>query len=157
MKLKVIKAIKGLVPGDILNYNEKDDVYEIYKVDVDISEKEEVKKTLKVSIASYLVNDFKDYLSYVDNDGNEIIVEEFRYKESPEYKEEAPITEITKPEEAIAEWQSECIKLENKIQKLEKELEEAKSLVDMRKVYHPVIPSYTIRPMSIGELLNCYN
>ena len=81
MKLKVIKAIKGLVPGDILEYNEKDDSYEIWKVEEDISEGKQTKKTLKVVISSYLVNDYKEYLEFIDNEGNSIQVEEFEYKD----------------------------------------------------------------------------
>lgn len=146
MKLKVIKAIKGLVPGDILNYNEKDDVYEIYKVDVDISENEEVKKTLKVSIASYLVDDFKDNFAYVDDDGNEIVVEEFRWKDSPDYKDDL-VKEVAQPtpsksEEAIATWQSEVIKLSNKIQELEKELEGYKQPSGYNVVYTTFPPMF---------------
>lgn len=145
MKLKVTKAIKGLVPGDILNYNEKDDVYEIYKVDVDISENEEVKKILKVSIASYLVDDYKDYLSYIDNDGNEMVVEEFKWKESPEYKEKTPIN----PTETIDDWKSEVIKLSNKIQELEKELEGYKQPNGYNAIYTTYPPMYGRRSFSI--------
>jgi hypothetical protein len=134
MKLKVTKAIKGLVPGDILNYNEKDDVYEIYKVDVDISENEEVKKTLKVSIASYLVDDFKDNFAYVDEDGNTITVEEFRWQDSPRVG-----TEVSTIDKQIEEING----LKKKIEELEKEVEGYKQ----PKVDGYSIPYIAFQPM----------
>jgi serine protease inhibitor len=119
MRLKVKHAIKGLVPGDILTYNEKDASYEIWKIEEDISDKGNTKKTLKVTIGDWLVNDYKEYLDYIDDDGNVIQVEEFEYKEKGK-----PVQST----ETIEDWKSECIKLSNRIIELEKQLDEYRQI-----------------------------
>lgn len=115
MKLKVIKEIKGLVPGDILDYNENNDSFEISKVEENITESGVSKKTLKVTIASYLVEDFKDYFITIDDEGNPITEERIRYSDNPENKDEIDIKEDNRVEE-----------LTKKVEELQKELEEVK-------------------------------
>jgi len=138
MRLKVIKEIKGLVPGDILTYNSTSDSYDLYKVEEDISESGVTKKTIKITIGEWLVSDYLDYFIYIDKDGNEIIVNELTYDESPSKKEakkeaekesvkELPNINTT---ETIEDWKSEVIKLTNKIKELEKELEDYKNPID---------------------------
>jgi len=154
MKLKVIKAIKGLVPGDILEYNNNYDRYEIYKVEEDISNDNHTKKTLNVLVDNYLLNDLKDYLQLVDEDLNPMEVERITYKDSPTYEEDCKceaketlqpcIKEPTKSredklEEDIQAWQSEVIKLSNKIIELEKQLEAVspKQIVKEFPIHYP--------------------
>lgn len=139
MKLKVIKEIKGLVPGDELVYNEKNDQYEIFKVEEDISDSGVTKKSIKVTIGSWLVEDFKDYLVYVDDDGNQIVVNNINYSDSPDYKkDEAPI--------AVAE-KSEVDTLKEKVQELEKELDEYKKVPGVNpQTFYVRIPDHWSYP-----------
>jgi hypothetical protein len=142
MKLKVIKAVKGLVPGDILDYNEKDSSYEIFKVEEDITESGSSKKSLKVTIPEYLVDDFKEFFTWVDDDGDKVTVEEFRYKDSPNYEPDM-VEEVAKPSpvevsEPISFAMYETLK--QKISNLERQLEEYSS---KQPINYPV---YTIYP-----------
>jgi hypothetical protein len=169
MKLKVIQAIKGLVPGDILEYNKENDNYEIYKVEEDISDTNHSKKTLNVTIGSWLIYDFKDYLQLVDDDLSPISIERITYQDSLNYEEDC-IKEVAEPtpvkydpievditsdygeklikllkkntklEEDVQAWQSEVIKLSNKIIDLEKQLE----VVNLERVVRE-IPTHNIR------------
>lgn len=139
MKLKVTQTIKGLVPGDILYYINRGDnrggLYEINKVEEDISDTTSTKKQLKVTIDEWYVKNWKDYFTYIDDDDNEIVVEELEYINgslSEQYqteisdlrKEKDDLTKTnTKLEEDIQAWQSEVIKLNNKIIDLQKQLE----------------------------------
>jgi hypothetical protein len=143
MKLKVIKAVKGLVPGDILDYNEKDSNYEILKVEEDITESGSSKKSLKVTIPEYLVDDFKEFFTWVDDDGNDMKVEEFRYKDSPNYESDV-VKEVAKPSEP-----TDLDLLRQKVIDLEKQLDEYKNPIDgyiqhiKNRVYNiPVVYTY---------------
>jgi hypothetical protein len=84
MNLKVIKPIKGLVEGDILYYNQEQDQYEITKIDEEVSDNKTSKKTLKVIIGAWLVDDNKEFFKYVDDDGNDMTLEEFKYEQKEE-------------------------------------------------------------------------
>lgn len=126
MKLKVIKEIKGLVPGDILDYNENNDSFEISKVEENITESGVSKKTLKVTIASYLVEDFKDYFITIDDEGNPITEERIRYSDNPENKDEIDIKEDNKVEE-----------LTKKVEELQKELDRYKQSDYVITTYPP--------------------
>jgi hypothetical protein len=86
MKLKVIKPVKGLVEGDILDYNEEKQQYEINKIEDDISDIGTSRKVLKVIIGDWLVDDYKEFFKYIDDDGNDITVEEFKYVQKEEDK-----------------------------------------------------------------------
>jgi hypothetical protein len=86
MNLKVIKPIKGLVDGDILYYNQDQDQYEITKIDEEIGDTGTSRKTLKVIIGSWLVDTNKEFFKYVDDEGNDITIEEFKYGQKEEDK-----------------------------------------------------------------------
>jgi HD superfamily phosphohydrolase len=141
MKLKVIKEIKGLVPGDILDYNKEEQRYEIYKVDEEIVDNKITKKSMKVSIGEYLVNDFKDYFIYLDEEGNELTISEIRYSDSDDYKEKLEKDDIAQhlmnePDQPSVKSDSESDKLNIMISKNEelfKEIEELKERIDRIK------------------------
>lgn len=134
MKLKVIKEIKGLVPGDILDYNENNDSFEISKVEENITESGVSKKTLKVTIASYLVEDFKDYFITIDDEGNVVTEDRIKYTDSPDYKEDL---DNTKEDSRVEE-------LTKKVEELQKELDRYK---DMEPVVYTTYPAkYYINP-----------
>jgi predicted RNase H-like nuclease (RuvC/YqgF family) len=118
MKLKVIKAIKGLVPGDILEYNKEWDRYEIYKVTEDISDNKESKRTLRVTIMSYMIEEFKDYFQTVEDDLTPIDTETIGYKDSSSYGNDC-IKEV-----ALSDSEVEILKKE--VESLKKQLEEYK-------------------------------
>src|SRR4030043_1664347 len=82
MKVKVIKEIKGLVPGDILYYNKANDLYEISKTDYDIGDTTST-KTVKFAISDYLVGEFKDYFVYVDDEDNNVELNKIHWDDFP--------------------------------------------------------------------------
>jgi NAD kinase len=131
MNLKVIKPIKGLVEGDILYYNQDADQYEITKIEEDVSDNKTSKKTLKVIIGAWLVDDNKEFFKYVDDDGNDMTVEEFKY----EQKEEDKIININSGE----------------LESLRKENEELKQkMMDLiEKHSEPVIHSYELEDLCV--------
>lgn len=126
MNVKVIKEIKGLVPGDVLYYNSNDEKYELNKTDYDISDEGQKTRSIRFSISSYLINEFKDYFVYLDDDGNEVQLNNIHYEDFPEYKNQPQ--EVPKNTDTTNE-SIEVSKLQEQIKKLEKELEIAKHTV----------------------------
>lgn len=70
-KLKVVKANNGLEVGDILNYDEENGDYFIYKELNDISENSEVSTKTYFSISAWSAKENSNFI-FVDKEGNEI-------------------------------------------------------------------------------------
>lgn len=138
MKLKVIKPIKGLVEGDTLYYNKEKEQFEISKVDEEVADQGYSKKTTNVIIGDWLVNDYKEYLQRVDEDGNPITVEEFEY---------VPKDTLPKPE-CIKEEPTELELVKKENEELKKQLEDLKKSDQgfplFTNRYWPVINDYPI-------------
>ena len=131
MNLKVIKSVKGLVEGDILYYNSARDQYEITKIESDISDSGTTSNILKVIIGDWLVDDYKEFFKYIDDDGNDITVEEFKYVQ----KEEDKIVDINSGE----------------LEDLRKENEELKlKMIDLiEKHSEPITYSYELEDLCV--------
>ncbi len=148
MRVKVIKEIKGLVPGDILYYNDKDDMYEINKTDYDISDNKESVESIKYSISSYTVEEQKDYFVFIDDEDNELKIEKIYYNDFPEdensttNKTVEPIKEVQPETKNEAVEVNEISKLQEQIKELEKKLQDIEGPV--MKYYTPSY--YSINP-----------
>jgi len=128
MRVKVIKEIKGLVPGDILYYNDKTDMYEITKTDYDVSDSGQSVKSVKVVISSYVAEESKDYFVFVDDDNNDIEINKIYWDDIPQSKKlETPKNEQVKSEAKDTDSKdSEINKLQEQVKELEEKLEDIK-------------------------------
>jgi phosphoribulokinase len=115
MKLRVKKDFKGLVEGDILEYNVQSGNYEIYKLDEVISENSRSSTRVLVSVNEWVIRQMTDYFEYIDSDGEHIDKVEINFQDVP--KEIRDLEEITPPRSYIND-------LEESLQKLRKENEE---------------------------------
>src|SRR4030042_526796 len=124
MKVKVIKEIKGLVPGDILYYNKANDLYEISKTDYDIGDTTST-KTVKFAISDYLVGEFNDYFVYVDDEDNNIELSKIYWDDFPRNDKTVETPTEKEPEVKNEDSKnSEITKLQKQVEELEKKLED---------------------------------
>lgn len=114
MKVKVIKAFKGLEIGDILNFNDKEYRYELTKTNEDVSENGTTVSKKFYSFNDWTIKENKEYFQFIDEQGNttEVIehVEEQLKRGTP------LLDEIDEKDKKIKE-------LEDKIKELEVEKE----------------------------------
>lgn len=128
--LKVIKPIKGLIPGDILNYNNEENLYEINKITEDISIDKVIKKTLNITLQAWVYEScekyYNEYLVPCDKDGNEIDIQKLEYIDREE-KEPCENCEKCKCEDTPTNSvnnDAEIDKLNKRITQLENVLEQ---------------------------------
>ena len=76
MKVKVIKAIKGLEVGDILYFNKDEYRYELTKVHQDVSETTTTTSKQFYSFSEYSIKENSEYFQFIDDEGNEVKIVE---------------------------------------------------------------------------------
>jgi hypothetical protein len=134
MKAKVIKDIKGLVPGDILYYQKDTDTYEINKTDYEIGDTSSSTKIVKVVINSYLVDENPEYFTLIDDENNDLEVSKIRWDDFPKNME--TIANIT--ETPVPEVKKEEVKESNDLNNLREQVKElTQKLEDIEKVRYP--------------------
>jgi len=153
MRVKVIKEIKGLVPGDILYYNDKTDTYEITKTDYDIGDKTQSVRSIRVIISSYTVEEHKDYFVFIDDDNNDMEINKIYYRDFPEddnnsiKKSETPVQAEPEVENTISQ-DSEISKLQEQLKELEKKLEDIERSKSVNQYpFYPIVKQWMGLPI----------
>jgi hypothetical protein len=123
MRVKVLKEIKGLVPGDILYYMKDTDTYEINKTEYDISDSTTT-TVLRTVIGSYIVEDMKDYFMFIDDEDNTLEIDKIYYNDFPENKKTNLATEAEPEVKNEVSTDTEVTKLQEQIKELEKRFED---------------------------------
>jgi hypothetical protein len=143
MRVKVIKEIKGLVPGDILYYNDKTGMYEITKTDYDFGDKSESVKSVRVSIESYIVEEHENYFVYLDDEDNDIEINKICWDDFPENSNELETSKEVEPETKNETVKTdEVSNLQEQLKELQKKLEDIEN--PSVKYYTPSY--YTVNP-----------
>jgi hypothetical protein len=123
MRVKVIKEIKGLVPGDILYYMKDTDTYEINKTEYDISDSTTT-TVLRTVIGSYIVENMKDYFIFIDDEDNTLEIDKIYYNDFPENQTVDTVGETQPEVKDEVPTDTEVIKLQEQVKELEKRFED---------------------------------
>jgi len=122
MRLLVKKDFKGLIVGDILEYNTVSDVYEVEKEDSVISDNTTITRNSIIRVNEYIARRMSDYFDFIDNDGNKIDIISIRYQDMPaefrEQEEKVNDTYITRLKKEISSLQHEVKTYETTVEDL---------------------------------------
>lgn len=142
MRVKVIKEIKGLVPGDILYYMKDTDTYEINKTKYDISDTTST-KVVRFVIGSYMVEEMKDYFIFIDDEDNTLEINKIYYNDFPENGISSDTAEAKPEVKNEVPTDIEVTKLQEQIKELEKRFEDIERFRIGQGFYRNVIGDYT--------------